>query len=149
MASKDSHAEQEQIAHAGLGRYWIVWFLLLVGTLLTWLLARHVHIPPPFHLLTALLIASTKSILVVLFFMHLWDHGGANRLVFATSVFFVALLIFIVVLDNSTRFRLLNPGQPETMQMLPPGPDVLTPNGPPAPAPQNDVRARERAPAEH
>ncbi len=37
-------------------------------------------------------IACTKSALVVLFFMHLWDHGGANRLVFATSIVFVALL---------------------------------------------------------
>ena len=41
----------------------------------------------------ALLIALAKGALVALFFMHLWDQRGANRLVFATSLVFVALLI--------------------------------------------------------
>ena len=119
-------------------RYWVVWVLLLVGTVLTFALSR-VHLPSPFHLLVALAIACGKSMLVVLFFMHLWDHPGANRLVFATSVFFVALLVGIVVLDNATRFDLLNPGRGATLQLEPPGPDLLTPRGPPEPARRLDA----------
>ncbi len=66
--------------------------------------------------------------------MHLWDHGGANRLVFATSVFFVALLIGLVVLDNASRFTLANPGRGATLRSEPPGPDILSPQDPPGPA---------------
>ncbi len=136
-----SHAEHEH-GPAAL-RYWVVWVLLLVGTLLTFALSR-VQLPSPFHLLVALAIACGKSMLVVLFFMHLWDHPGANRLVFATSVFFVALLIGLVVLDNATRFDLLNPARGATMQMEPPGPDILTPRGPPEPTLRLDTPGVEQ-----
>jgi cytochrome c oxidase subunit 4 len=130
---RNSTSEHERMEHAGAGRYWIVWALLLVGTLATFLMSR-VHLPSPFHLLVALFIACAKSALVVLFFMHLWDHGGANRLVFATSLIFVVLLIGLIVLDNASRFPLTNPGRGRTLDMEPPGPDILTPRGPPEPA---------------
>ena len=132
MAHTDSSADHEHAEGPRAARYWIVWVLLLVGTVLTYGLSR-VHVPPPFHLLIALVIACTKSMLVVLFFMHLWDHTGASRLVFGTSVFFVALLIGLVVLDNSARFPLLNPGRGPTLRMQPPGPDILSPRGMPEP----------------
>jgi cytochrome c oxidase subunit 4 len=137
-ATRDSHTEHERMEHLGSRRYWVVWILLLVGTLLTLVMSR-VHLPSPFHLLVALAIAITKSALVVLFFMHLWDHGGANRIVFVSSIFFVALLIGIVVLDNATRFELLNPGRGATLRMEPPGPDILSPRYPPEPAPRTDL----------
>ncbi len=124
-------------------RYWVVWVLLLVGTVLTFLLSR-VHLPQPFHLLVALVIASAKSMLVVLFFMHLWDHPGATRLIFATSIFFIVLLIGLTVLDNATRFELTNPGHEGTLQMEPPGPDILTPRGPPAPLERLDLPSVEQ-----
>ena len=50
-----------------------------------------------------------KGSLVALFFMHLYDQQGANRLVFVTSLVFVSLLIGLTVLDNATRFPLANP----------------------------------------
>jgi cytochrome c oxidase subunit 4 len=134
----NSHSEHDRMEHAGAARYWVVWVALLAGTAATFLLSR-VHLPSPFNLLVALFIACTKSALVVLFFMHLWDHGGANRLVFATSIVFVTLLIGLVVLDNATRFTLTNPGRGPTLQMEPPGPDILTPRGPPEPATRPDV----------
>src|SRR5919199_1860254 len=97
----DSHVEHARMERASGARYWITWVAL---------------------------IACIKAMLVVLFFMHLWDHGGANRLVFGTSVFFVVLLIGLVVLDNATRFPLANPGHDDaTLRMEPPGPDILTP----------------------
>jgi cytochrome c oxidase subunit 4 len=137
------HYEDSRHATPGSARYFIVWALLLVGTLATFGLSR-VHLPPPFHLLVAIFIACVKSALVVLFFMHLYDHGGANRLVFATSVFFVVLLIGLVVLDNATRFEALNPGRGPTLQLQPPGPDILSPRGTPEPAMQNPPAEEER-----
>jgi hypothetical protein len=44
-----------------------------------------------------------------------------------------------VVLDNATRFALTNPGRGGTLQMEPPGPDILTPRGPPEPARRVDM----------
>ncbi len=136
-----SHAEHD--AGPTALRYWVIWVLLLVGTLLTFALSR-AHLPSPFNLLVALAIASGKSMLVVLFFMHLWDHPGANRLVFATSILFIALLIGLTVLDNATRFALVNPGRGATLQMEPPGPDILTPRGPPEPAQRLDTPGVEQ-----
>ncbi len=134
----NSHAEHDRMERAGSARYWIVWIALLVGTIATFLLSR-VHLPSPFHLLVALFIACSKSALVVLFFMHLYDHGGANRLVFATSIVFVALLIGLVVMDNATRFALANPGRGATLRYAPPGPDLLTPGAVPAPSTRADM----------
>ncbi len=140
---RNSTSEHERMEHAGASRYWIVWALLLVGTFATLLMSR-VHLPSPFHLLVALFIACAKSALVVLFFMHLWDHGGANRLVFATSLIFVVLLIGLIVLDNASRFALTNPGHGRTLDMEPPGPDILTPRGPPEPAPGSGLGSETR-----
>ncbi len=94
--------------HSHVGRYAIVWIALLFFTGLTYGLSR-LHIPGGWGVVVALSIAVTKGGLVALFFMHLWDQQGANRLVFLTSLVFVALLIVLTVADNATRFPLANP----------------------------------------
>jgi cytochrome c oxidase subunit 4 len=101
-------AEQEGERHTHGGRYVIVWIALLVLTVVTYFASR-VHLPGGWHIAVALLIACVKGGMVALFFMHLWDQPGANRLVFMTSLVFVALLIGLTVLDNATRFPLANP----------------------------------------
>ena len=122
--------------HAGPGRYVAVWVALLLFTALTVALGR-MHLAGGWGLVVALAIAVVKSALVVLFFMHLWDHGGANRLVLATTLVFVALLMTLVLVDNATRFPLANPPTEATMRLEPPGPDLLPGAGPAAPhAPQ-------------
>jgi cytochrome c oxidase subunit 4 len=60
---------------------------------------------PQFGLALALIIASVKGTLVALFFMHLAEHKGANRLVFGTSMLFVVLLLLFTLFDFGTRFR--------------------------------------------
>ncbi len=107
--------------HAGPGRYVAVWIALLLFTALTVALGRS-HLAGSWGLPVALAIAVVKSTLVVLFFMHLWDHGGANRLVLATALVFVALLIGLVLLDSATRFPLADPPTEATMRLMPPGP---------------------------
>jgi cytochrome c oxidase subunit IV len=111
-------APEHAAVHSHQGRYLGVWAALLVFTVLTYLLAR-VHLPGTWAVLVALAIALTKGTLVALFFMHLWDQPGANRLVFLTSLVFVALLIGLVIADNANRFPLANP--PGTAGALPLG----------------------------
>jgi cytochrome c oxidase subunit 4 len=94
--------------HSHVGRYAIVWIALLFFTGLTYGLSRF-HLPGGWAVVVALGIASAKGALVALFFMHLWEQTGANRLVFVTSLVFVALLVGLVLLDNATRFPLANP----------------------------------------
>ena len=51
----------------------------------------------------ALAIACLKASLVVLFFMHMSEAAGANRLVFVVSLIFVLVMIFGVFGDLWTR----------------------------------------------
>jgi cytochrome c oxidase subunit IV len=118
MAQDISRAEHHGMSHSHVGRYVIVWIALLVLTVGTYLASR-VHLPGGWHVAVALVIASAKGALVALFFMHLYDQQGANRLVFVTSLVFVALLIGLTVLDSATRFPLANP--PGTANALPLG----------------------------
>ena len=111
--------EQESTGHGSVPLYVGMWAALVALTVVTFLVSR-VEMSRPLHLGVALLIASVKSALVVLFFMHLAYHRGANRLVFATAVLFVALLIGLTVADNATRFPLANPPNADTLQHMPP-----------------------------
>jgi cytochrome c oxidase subunit IV len=114
MAEPHTHA-----AHAShLPRYAAVWAALLVLSVVTYAISR-VHLPGAWAVTVALLIAFAKGALVALFFMHLWDQRGLNRLVFATTLVFVALLIGLVIADSATRFPLANP--PGTAGALPLG----------------------------
>jgi cytochrome c oxidase subunit 4 len=100
-------------AHSHLGRYLAVWGALMALTAATWGLSRF-HIPGAAGVGVALTIATVKGGLVALFFMHLWDQRGPNRLVLLTSLVFVTLLVLLTLLDNATRFPLANPPDAET-----------------------------------
>jgi cytochrome c oxidase subunit 4 len=113
-----SGAEHAHLAHSHLGRYAFVWVALLLLTILTYALSR-LHFGGGWGVVVALTIAVTKGSLVALFFMHLWDQRGANRLVFLTALVFVALLVGLTILDNATRFQLANP--PGSAGALPEG----------------------------
>ena len=121
------HDEEERVRHISASRYYIVWVALLVFTALTLITAKGIHLPSPWGILVALAIAFVKAGLVAMFFMHLYDHGGANRLVLVTALVFVALLMGLTVLDNATRFSLTNPPNQRNERAMPPGPDILSP----------------------
>ena len=108
-----SHAAAGHAAHSHVGRYLKVWGALMALTALTWGLSRF-HIPGAAGVAVALAIATVKGGLVALFFMHLYDQAGPNRLVLLTSLVFVALLIGLTILDSATRFPLANPPDAET-----------------------------------
>ncbi|MCY1035185.1 cytochrome C oxidase subunit IV family protein [Corallococcus sp. BB11-1] len=107
IANESHQEEQNMQEHHGAGRYVVIWVVLLVLTLVTVYTGR-MHLPD-FGLLLALVIASVKGTLVALYFMHLSEHRGANRLVFGVSIAFVVLLIGFTLMDFGTRFRLANP----------------------------------------
>lgn len=116
-------------------RYLAVWIALLALTAVTYLVAR-VDLGGHWNLAAALVIAITKASLVVLFFMHLWDGRGTNRLVFAVSMFFVLLLLGGALGDVVDRFRLALPpeatGLEAPTQAPPePGPSLGGQNEPP------------------
>lgn len=81
----------------GIGRYVAVWLTLLFFTGLTIFTGRQDF--GEFNIIIALVIACIKATLVVLFFMHLYDEGSVNRLVFVVSVLFVVVLILGVFGD--------------------------------------------------
>jgi cytochrome c oxidase subunit 4 len=104
--AKPPPSQKEENKHAaeedhGIGRYALVWALLLVFTGITIITGR-MNLGAA-NIFIALAIAITKATLVVLFFMHLWDMGGVNRLVFVVSVLFLVVLITGVFGDLMTR----------------------------------------------
>jgi cytochrome c oxidase subunit 4 len=97
---KDGGHGAEAHTH-GAGRYWIVWGALILGTILTVITGRQDL--GPYNLPIALVIATTKATLVVLFFMHMTETPTANRIVFVTSLVFAVVLIIGVFGDLWTR----------------------------------------------
>ncbi len=111
--SASAAAPAAPAAHSHRARYLLVWVALMSLTALTWGLSR-LHIPGGGGVAVALTIASVKGALVALFFMHLYDQKGPNRLVLLTALVFVALLVLLTLLDSATRFPLANPPDAET-----------------------------------
>jgi cytochrome c oxidase subunit IV len=146
MAHATSPTEPEA-AH-GTRRYFVIWIALLVFTALTVVVAR-IHLGHGAGLIVALAIAVTKASLVALFFMHLYDHGGAARIVLATSLFFVMLLLGLSILDNASRFPLTNPPNDRNLKWTPPGPDILSPMVGQQGTSSRREGERDRAPQEH
>ena len=100
MAHEPAHTEAGKAEHHthGAGRYWIVWLLLIACSGLT-VYTGHYH--PNIYL--ALAIAVVKASLVVLFFMHMTEAPGANRLVFSVSLVFTIVMMVGVFGDLLTR----------------------------------------------
>jgi cytochrome c oxidase subunit 4 len=100
--------------------YVVVWIALLGFTALTYTTGR-MHLGGGWALPLALSIATLKSALVALIFMHLNESSGATRLVFVTALVFVALLLIFTLADVATRFKLATPaGAPFGTERSPP-----------------------------
>jgi cytochrome c oxidase subunit 4 len=83
--------------------YFSVWAALLVGTLLTYEVAKLDL--GRFNSAVALTIATVKALLVALFFMHLKGAGEKLlKLVVISTIFFLFLLLALSMADYSTRW---------------------------------------------
>jgi cytochrome c oxidase subunit IV len=86
-----------------LPTYFAVWIALLVGTFLTYEVAK-IDLGQ-FNAAVALIIATTKALLVVLFFMHLKGaHEKLLKLVVISTVFFLFILLALSMADYGTRW---------------------------------------------
>ncbi len=102
----DAHAH-EGGHHPGPMRYVLSVSALFILTGLTY--ALHLTNLGEMALPVAMIIATTKALVVILFFMHLWDHPGVNRLVLGVTILFLGFAILMVFADTFTRFPLATP----------------------------------------
>ena len=80
--------------------------ILLVLTVLT-VVFHQVHLGS-LAAPVAFLIATTKAILVMMYFMHLKYDTTINRMIFGTAFFFVALLFVLCAIDIFTRIPVMS-----------------------------------------
>ena len=86
-----------------LKTYFAVWIALLVGTYLTYAVAK-IDLGVA-NAAVALIIATTKALLVALFFMHL--KGASEKmlkLVVISTIFFLFILMALSMADYATRW---------------------------------------------
>jgi cytochrome c oxidase subunit 4 len=126
-ANETAHSKAGHHDH-GTKRYFIVWAILLICTVLTvW--TGYMDLGA-MNLPLALTIATFKATLVVLFFMHMTEAAGTNRIVFVTSFVFLLVMIFGVFGDLWTRSQMSLPSHVPSTE----GPEIQVSEGATPPA---------------
>jgi cytochrome c oxidase subunit 4 len=102
MAEPTEHLEHsEHISSSGFN--WLIWAILIGATFLTaWVATIDLG---PFNTVVALVIATCKASIVVLFFMHVkYTSEKMTKAVLIAAVFWLILLLMLSLVDYSTRF---------------------------------------------
>lgn len=101
--SHDHHAHvQAPTPHIlPLSVYWGV-FAALVGLTVFTVASAQIDLGP-FNVPLAMVVASTKALMVALVFMHLWWDHKQNALIFACSLLFLAIFIVLTMADTEAR----------------------------------------------
>lgn len=87
--------------HLSTRTYVIVWLVLIALTLVSYLISlAHLGV---FDTVAALLIATVKTVLVLLFFMHLIEQRFANALPMIVAVMLLVMLLILIGLDVMSR----------------------------------------------
>jgi cytochrome c oxidase subunit IV len=94
------HAHSEH-AHPSVGLYFLIFGVLMVFTAITVAVA-FVNLGP-LNNVVALLIAFIKTVLVVLFFMHVRYSSRTTKIFAAAGFFFLSILISFTVSDMQVR----------------------------------------------
>jgi cytochrome c oxidase subunit 4 len=91
----------EHIAPAGV--YWLIWAILIAATFLTaWISTVDLGI---FNTVVALVIATAKASIVVLFFMNVkYTSEKMTKAVLISAIFWLLLLLILSLSDYSTRY---------------------------------------------
>jgi cytochrome c oxidase subunit IV len=102
LTGTDRQGENRVSEHIVPPKIYVAIFLaLMVGTTLTvWAAFQNFG---PFNIVIALVIASIKASLVVLFFMHARYSPGRTKLVIVCAVFWLGILLALTLSDYSTR----------------------------------------------
>lgn len=100
--STSDHSTSDHSKSSPLPTYFGVWIALLAGTAITYFVAK-IDLGR-FNAAVALIIATTKALLVALFFMHLKGaHEKLLKLVVISTIFFLLLLLVLSMADYGTR----------------------------------------------
>jgi cytochrome c oxidase subunit IV len=100
--SEHSSAKSSSAKSSPLKLYFGIWATLLVFTLITYEAAT-IDLGR-FNAAVALGIATLKATLVALFFMHVWHASEKlTKLVIASALFFLLLLLGLTMTDYATR----------------------------------------------
>lgn len=98
----------ESVGHIVPAKLYVtIWAILMAMTITTVLVSR-VEIGP-FNVVVALVIATIKATLVVLFFMHLRYSPKLTMATVVAAMFFLFLLLGLTMTDYLTRAWLTNP----------------------------------------
>ena len=81
--------------------YVVILLALLLGTYLT--VSAALRDFGPWNIVIALTIATSKAILVVLYFMHVRYSSRRTQLVVVAGVFWLAVMLFLTLSDYFTR----------------------------------------------
>lgn len=83
--------------------YWLIWAILIGATFLTaWIATVDLG---AFNTVIALIIATCKASIVVLFFMHVkYTSEKMTKAVLIAAVFWLLLLLVLSLADYSTRY---------------------------------------------
>lgn len=96
---------QQHDAHGGhispLSTYFKVGAALFILTIVTVAVSRFDF--GPWNLVVAMLIASTKAVLVALFFMHLYYDNKIYGAMFSASLVFLSIFIILTMFDTMGR----------------------------------------------
>ncbi len=88
--------------------YWLIWFILIVSTVVTALVARvdlGTYHGIDANTLVALFIATCKASVVVLIFMHVkYTNEKMTKAILLSAVFWLLLLLVLSLIDYSSRF---------------------------------------------
>ena len=88
--------------------YWLIWFVLIVGTVVTALVARvdlGTYHGIDANTVVALFIATCKASVVVLVFMNVkYASEKLTKAVLISAVFWLMLLLVLSLIDYSSRY---------------------------------------------
>jgi cytochrome c oxidase subunit 4 len=88
--------------------YWFIWLILIVGTVITALVARvdlGTYYGIDANTVVALLIATFKASVVVLIFMHVkYTHEKMTKPLLMGAVFWLLLLLVLSLTDYASRY---------------------------------------------
>ncbi|WP_437283456.1 cytochrome C oxidase subunit IV family protein [Sorangium sp. So ce375] len=93
------------VKHLSSRTYVIVWLLLMALTLTSYLLSL-AHLGEA-DVVAALLIAVAKTVLVLLFFMHLIEQRFANALPMIVAALLLGLMLTLMLSDVTSRQAIL------------------------------------------
>lgn len=100
---RDAHADHhDSVHHVGhITTYVFVFLALIVGTIVTYVVAN-IDLGM-WNAPIALVIATTKATLVVLFFMHVKDSSRLTKITVSAGVFWLCILLTLTMTDFLTR----------------------------------------------